>query len=316
MLTKISNDDGWKRELGVNNTPTSRAAPIPRVPVSSGNTHAKTSTNDRHVHPASREELGVHHAHARRPGEPRRRRRRRRRRRLEGVVKKRRRRRAGVRVEFAGRPARSPRRARRARAPPRPGSPAGTPEASAFPVSAPAPPATGAPARRGSRRGRAARRRRRGTPRSRFPRRSPRWPRRRPRGLLRHAAPRSFRVPPALRRFREMRRGETTRRGSIQTEPRVPRRRRVRPRLARANRARRRRFGGGRFGRRPPRRARVFCASEPRARWIATASTPRRTQTPSWTRRRSRRRPSRRKRVKRAKSPKTPRAARGARRAC
>ena len=315
MLTKISNDDGWKRELGVNNTPTSRAAPIPRVPVSSGNTHAKTSKNDRHVQPASREVLGVHHAHARRPGKPRRRRRRRRRRRLEGVVKS------------APPPRRHPRRGRRTpcalasprappRAPPRPGSPAGTPEASAFPVSAPAPPATGAPARRGSRRGRAARRRRRGTPRSRFPRWSPRWPRRRPRGLLRHAASRSFRVPPALRRFREMRRGETTRRGSIQTEPRVPRRRRVRPRLARANRARRRRFGGGRFGRRPPRRARVFCASEPRARWIATASTPRRTQTPSWTRRRSRRRPSRRKRVKWAKSPKTPRAARGARRAC
>ena len=129
MLTKISNDDGWKRELGVNNTPTSRAAPIPRVPVSSGNTHAKTSTNDRHVHPASREELGVHHAHARRPGTPRRRRRRRRRRRLEGVVKKRRRRRAGVRVEFAGRPRAlaSPRAP--PRAPPRPGSPAGTPEA-------------------------------------------------------------------------------------------------------------------------------------------------------------------------------------------
>ena len=109
----MENDDGWKRELGEHDAPTSRRAPMSRVPVSSGNTHAKTSTNDRHVHPASREELGVHHAHARRPGEPRRRRRRRHRRRLEGVEKKRRRRRAGVRVEFAGRPARSPRRARR-----------------------------------------------------------------------------------------------------------------------------------------------------------------------------------------------------------
>ena len=178
MLTKISNDDGWKRELGVNNTPTSRAAPIPRVPVSSGNTHAKTSTNDRHVHPASREELGVHHAHARRPGKPRRRRRRRRRRRLEGVVKAspppRR-----IRVEFAGRPARSPRRARRRalrRARALRGD-AGSECVSRICSSAASDRRT-CSARKSPRARRAPSAA--GDPRSRFPRRSPRWPRRRP----------------------------------------------------------------------------------------------------------------------------------------
>ena len=154
----------------------------------------------------------LHHAkssgyitRARRPGEPRRRRRRRRRRRL-GVVKKRRRRRAGASASSSPDALRARLAARAAARSAAPGLSGGDAGSSAFPVSAPAPPATGAPARRGSRRGRAARRRRRGTPRSRFPRRSPRWPRERPRGLLRHAAPRSFRVPPALRRFREMRR--------------------------------------------------------------------------------------------------------------
>jgi len=105
-------NDGWKASGSARRADrlAADAAP-PRPCVFRRHPHPRYEYH--HIHPASREELGVHQAHARRPGEPRRRRRRRWRRRLEGVEKKRRRRRAGVRVEFAGRPARSPRRARR-----------------------------------------------------------------------------------------------------------------------------------------------------------------------------------------------------------